>query len=798
MPPSRNILEALFDVRPTTKSGVLDFEKISKVRGIINLKPEIAAKIENLPAQAATVLSPIPKTKYDFVTEFERAISEPIDPTLELAKYGGEIYVLKPKGSKSRNIEKFWKKETNGKNEIQIAGANAVSAFSSPAERELNVWLEMSRSGKNIGAFRENPARIRPSAQKKKTGALTGTKLISILVVAGILGLTAFGFRGGMNLKNNIVKNGGDAVSSLQKAKENFASFNFLSAADNFALAYDDFGKASDNLNSLGANFLSNFSDIPGLDKVKSANDLVKAGQNISKAGENLALAFNTLSRTNFLSKISLSKTVDEFKNVLIYADNNITEAGNMVADIEPTNLPEDKQQLFIDFKQKIPEFQRYIGSAINYSDFLSGVIGDNSSKRYLILLQNNSELRATGGFPGSYALISFENGFLKDVKVDDVYNIDGQLKENIIPPIPLRHITPNWGMRDANWFADFPTSAEKVEEFYKKDGGGDVDGVFTLTPAVIGKILDIIGGLDMPEYGVKLDSKNFVSEIQKEVEYGANRAQPKTIVKDMQPKLFAKLTQQDGSKWLEIFKILTQAVEEKHILAFFNDPKLEKVAVENSIAGEIKKTDSDYLQVVFSNIKGSKTDAVIDNLFNLATVLSENSISQKLTITRTHNGGDSKYGFYNKVNPTYVRVFVPEGSILKKINGNSITDFRALIGYSDFNFKIDPDLTKIESSMAHPSEDIDIFEESGKTVFGFWLVLNPKQTKSVTVEYESGARSEPNGYSLLWQKQSGTNSDPINIKITPPKNKKISGNQSGVGDNSDLLVDREIKINFQ
>src|SRR3989344_28805 len=97
--------------------------------------------------------------------------------------------------------------------------------------------------------------------------------------------------------------------------------------------------------------------------------------------------------------------------------------------------------------------------------------------KKYLILFQNPSELRPTGGFPGTYGVVTFKDGKLQDLKVDDVYNLDGQLQELIVPPIQLQHITPNWGMRDANWFIDFPTSARKITAFYKKESGYEVDG---------------------------------------------------------------------------------------------------------------------------------------------------------------------------------------------------------------------------------------------------------------------------------------------------------------------------------
>jgi hypothetical protein len=457
-----------------------------------------------------------------------------------------------------------------------------------------------------------------------------------------------------------------------------------------------------------------------------------------------------------------------------------------------------------LDFKEKIPQFQEYIGNAINYSDFLLKLVGGNGKKTYLVLLQNNSELRPTGGFPGTYALVTFEDGYLKKIYVDDIYQIDANLRENIVPPLQMQHITPTWGMRDANWFADFPTSARKIEEFYQKESGGGVDGVLTVTPDVIAGMLKITGPIDMPEYDLTLGADNFLTEIQNEVEYEADRSKPKKILTDLQPKFFEKLGKQDKNGWLEIFKVITKAAQEKHILAYFNDSSLQKAALDGGLGGEMKQAAGDYLQIVFANVKGSKTDFVTDSSFNLETSLDgDGNIEHALKISRVHNGGDSQYGFYNRDNPAYVKVFVPQGSVLESIIGQSTTEFKPLISYE--GFKRDSDLERLEGGISHPVAGVDVFEESGKTVFGFWLIVKPKQTKSVVLKYRIPVTGATSGeYTLYWQKQSGTGGGHINFSFKLPDGALIvnqSPDLQRLGDNlvlnSDLSVDREIKISF-
>ena len=54
--------------------------------------------------------------------------------------------------------------------------------------------------------------------------------------------------------------------------------------------------------------------------------------------------------------------------------EKNIKNADNLLADIDSSAIPADKQELFLNFKEKIPEFQKYIGEAVDYSDFLLNV----------------------------------------------------------------------------------------------------------------------------------------------------------------------------------------------------------------------------------------------------------------------------------------------------------------------------------------------------------------------------------------------------------------------------------------
>ena len=595
-------------------------------------------------------------------------------------------------------------------------------------------------------------ARLQGFQRKKKRLWIWWTVVVGI-IIAGFLIVGNYGFI----IKNELIRSGNAGLQNLENAEEDARNFNFASAAEKFSRAYRDFSSAGDRLNFLGSDIGRILAGLPGAGKLKSANNLIELGKILAGTGESISEAITMISRTGSILNPANENPgiIEAVGKALMVSRSNIQKAKLLLADIDESIIPADKRESFENFRSQFSYFEKLVDDGVGFYDFFEGLVDPDGAKKYLLLFQNTSELRPTGGFPGTYGVISFEQGRLKDFFVDDVYNLDGQIKENIVPPRQLQHITPTWGMRDANWFADFPASARKIAEFFKDEAGYGVDGVITVSPAMISQILDLVGPIEMPDYDLTLDGSNFLTTIQNEVEYGENRAQPKQILIDMGPKFIEKLSSAGPDKWLEIFNIILDGVEHKEMVMYFNNLFLESFAMDKGFGGEVKSTAGDYLMVNFSNIKGSKTDAVTDNFIRLETALKGNVALHKLIITRRHNGGSNSYGFYNKQNSSYVRVLLPGNAELTAINGNDLPNFRPLIDYENYRFKTDPDLGKFESGFYSNSDGADIFTESGKAGFGFWMLTDPGTEKTVVLEYEVVLRPGED-YRLYVQKQPG------------------------------------------
>jgi hypothetical protein len=265
------------------------------------------------------------------------------------------------------------------------------------------------------------------------------------------------------------------------------------------------------------------------------------------------------------------------------------------------------------------------------------------------------------------------------------------------------------------------------------------------------------------------------------EVDYDKEQNQPKKILADFAPLFLERLWQVWPQHSTEIFKIFVDSLSEKQILFYFTDPVLLKAFSEQGWTGEILKTEKDYLSVINTNINGFKTDKVIaQKIYHNSQIQSDGSIIDTIKITRTHQGGQSQYDWYNKVNTNYMRVLVPLGSKLLSASGQTLESYAAPIDYQEKGFKADAEVLAQEGQMViDKNSGTQIFTESGKTVFGNWVYVSPGETVEVTYQYllpfKINLASSNFTYSLLAQKQSGSFGSEFESILSLPGVKKIS-----------------------
>lgn len=577
-------------------------------------------------------------------------------------------------------------------------------------------------------------------------------------------------------------------VNSLKEAGLAVASRQYDRALAAFSLAESNFGEAREKAGPLGNAILAAASILPTDSPISAVAPLIAAGRESALGGAILTRglaalddpAADPLAKANAL-QLSLGGALPHLELAAASLDKVQIEA-----------LPEQFRGALDSVRASLPAALRQLRRADAAAGVLPYLLGGDAPRRFLVVFQNNAELRPTGGFIGGFALVDVDHGNVvkTDIPGGGSYDLQGSLELRLAAPQPLRLINPNWEFQDANWFADFPTSAGKIAWFYEKAGGPTVDGVIALNARLMESLLEVTGPIEMPEYGKTIDSRNFWLEAQMavEIEYDREANRPKQFLADLAPKVLERLQAVDGRQLLDLATRLDSALSEKDLLLWLRNAAAQEKIAGLGWSGAVLPATGDYLQVVHTNIAGQKTDLVMhERIEHSAKIAADGSTVITLTISRRHDGVKGAL-FTGVRNVDFLRVYVPEGSTLLEASGFSPPDPK-LFSLTEPGRTTDADIAAEEGSMTvDRATDTRIFEESDKTVFGNWVQTDPGETSRVTLVYELPPGAVAVGlpdlasrlagdsdqtmldYSLLVQKQPGANAAEFVSRIDLPR----------------------------
>lgn len=357
----------------------------------------------------------------------------------------------------------------------------------------------------------------------------------------------------------------------------------------------------------------------------------------------------------------------------------------------------------------------------------------------HLILVQNNAELRPTGGFIGSIATIRTRCYLPRDFYYDtNIYKRDNEFtyKQKIIPTDSvLAKFIPESGLalRDSNWTIDFPKAATEIAWFYEQEKGSKVDSVITIDTEFFKKILHIIGPIKMVKYNITVDENNFNEVIQNQVENAYYEDEdnysihePKSILADMYPIVLARVKNPKyfGALIATVFDSLAQ----KNILLYSYNTKNEHKILKNNWGGQVKNTQGDYLYINNANLGSNKTSLDVQEDIQYQTDCSDEQCTATLQITRKNNNT-------TQTNKNFTAILTPKNS---KLIQSTIDDKDAI-------------------------KNIEIQEKYEKNLFRLWTSVEPNQTTNIKITYNLPQSINKKNYKLLIQKQPGA----INQKLT-------------------------------
>ncbi len=361
--------------------------------------------------------------------------------------------------------------------------------------------------------------------------------------------------------------------------------------------------------------------------------------------------------------------------------------------------------------------------------------------KTYLILFQNNLELRPGGGFIGSFAILKVKDGKVLDFSVHDTGNFDGRIPNTVDPPYPMKETLKiaAWKLRDSNWSPDFETNAKQAVTFYEMGQGQEhFDGVIDITANVLESLLTVTGPVTVPGFPGTYDSTNAIRDLEYQVEKGyqdqnIDFGDRKSMMGLLGGEIIAKVKTLGPADLWKLFQVGLTDLNRKDIQLSFTDPALEEKALSAGWGGAVdQQWNDDFLMPIDANLNAWKSDAVIKRAFRYTIDLTGAKPRATFTVSYDHQG--SGKDFMTKDYQSFLRVYVPKGSWLATVSGNA--------------------------------KDPVFGEELGKKYFGTLIQVPLGTKKDVTFTYDLPETVDRDLYDLKLEKQAGLNDIPVTLTV--------------------------------
>lgn len=596
-------------------------------------------------------------------------------------------------------------------------------------------------------------------------------RLLKILIALLIIGVLGYFFIGrpvlAINTQAHVVMASAKAVkdavkeNDMDKVKDRMATLNtdfkkleneskkiywlrYIPIAGAYVSDYKNGIEAGDNMIQAGlvtVDTIAPYADLIGFKKGTSSFTDKSADDRIQTA------------------VLTLDKIVGKVDDIAIYVDT----ARQKVDKIDPHRYPGKYGERLGSLKTQFDTVATLFVEAKPFMKQLPSMLGTDNEKTYLVLFQNDKELRPTGGFLTAYAIFKIKNGKISAQRSEDIYSLDASIPFH--PKAPREILAYHKGVsqlniRDSNLSPDFVTSMDMFDELYQKSSQKvSYDGIIAVDTTVLVHTLEILGDTEAGgiTFSAKIDKRCDCPQVIYELANQIDR--PVNYIKENRKGLLGQLLYAIMQKalafspsqyWGKLSQTFIQDAQEKHILVYMKDPEEQKAIEAINWGGRIKKYDGDYLHINDTNFAGAKSNLFVSHTVTSDTIFESNGVvKRKITIDYKnpykHSDCNLERGglCLNATLRNWLRIYVPEGSKLTSFKGSE---------------------TKVNT-----------YDELGKTVFEGFMQVAPLGKATVVVEYELPKDLvDKSNYKLLIQKQPGTKGHEYIIMINGAKKEEL------------------------
>jgi len=451
-----------------------------------------------------------------------------------------------------------------------------------------------------------------------------------------------------------------------------------------------------------------------------------------------------------------------------------------------------EEDALFVN--QKIPSswpvFQKTKNTIIKASDILAKVkkiyayiptiLADNTEKKYLILFANNMELRPGGGFIGSFGILTVGDLTIRDLKIYDVYDADGQLTAHIDPPPAIRKYLnqPHWFLRDSAFSPDFYDNYYQAKFFIEKEMNiTGLSGGILLTTTTVKNMLESYGEIYLPGFQERINKDNFYLKTQLHAEdnFFPGSTQKKSFLGSLATQLFVSLDSVSPEVFLSG---IIKSVEEKQLVMYFEDEDLQKNIdalywsgriIEPHCPPDVANCYTDYLYPYDANLGINKTNAFISRSMRASVSISDDGFVET-TFTEQFKNEALSNVYPGGTYQNYFQLLLPRDAIIVAVRKDGAL-------FMDYD------------------KEVGQFRK-----IGLMVSVAPQSFSELSVTYKSptALKKGRSIYQLLVQKQTGSTNSEFALSVHLPQTVYMTNQNftplvkpEGIIYNTDLSADK-------
>jgi hypothetical protein len=254
-----------------------------------------------------------------------------------------------------------------------------------------------------------------------------------------------------------------------------------------------------------------------------------------------------------------------------------------------------------------------YVDAAARAARVLPTMLGQDGPTRYVLGLQNEAEMRGTGGLPGAFAIAVADHGRIRFTHFES--------DRALLPPggyLPTglhfgADYTKAYGRRPTKLYVNsnvaphFPYAARIWAAMWQRVSGERVDGAVALDPTVLSYLLRATG--PTAAQGLPVTARNVVSLTQRD-QYAlfTDNAARKDFVVSVLKAVAHKVTSGAGQP-ARLAQAASYASLQHRFLVWSADPAVEAVLGRSNYSGVLPVTARPFSGLVLNNNAAGKLD---------------------------------------------------------------------------------------------------------------------------------------------------------------------------------------------